>query len=87
MEKGGYIYIMASKTLVLYVGVTADIGRRAWEHKEHLVEGFTKRYNIDRLVYVEHFFTIEEAIAREKQIKRWRREKKIWLIKKLNPTL
>jgi putative endonuclease len=77
MTKGGYVYIMASKTRVLYIGVTSHLGRRAWEHKEHLIQGFTKRYNVDRLIYIEHFTSIEEAIAREKQLKNWRREKKL----------
>ena len=85
MEKGGWVYVVASKTLVLYIGVTNDIGRRAWEHKEHLVDGFTKRYKVDRLIYMEHYRTIEDAIAREKQLKKWRREKKLWLIKQMNP--
>lgn len=87
MEKGGWVYIVASKTLVLYTGVTNDIGRRAWEHREHRIEGFTRRYNCDRLVYMEHYSTIEEAIAREKQLKKWRREKKLWLIKQMDPGL
>lgn len=84
---GGWVYVVASKTLVLYIGVTNDIGRRAWEHREHLIEGFTKRYNVDRLVYMEHYPTIDEAIAREKQLKKWNREKKLWLISKMNPEL
>ena len=87
MERGGWVYVVASKTLVLYTGVTSDIGKRAWEHREHLIEGFTKRYNCDRLIYMEHYPTIEEAIAREKQLKKWRREKKLQLIKKMNPEL
>ena len=85
MDKGGWVYVVASKTLVLYTGVTNDIGRRAWEHKGHLIEGFTRRYNCDRLIYMEHYPTIEEAIAREKQLKTWRREKKLWLIRQMNP--
>ena len=85
MEKGGWVYIVASKTLVLYTGITSTLGRRAYEHREHLIEGFTKRYNCDRLIYMEHYSTIEEAIAREKQLKKWRREKKLWLIRQMNP--
>jgi putative endonuclease len=50
MEKGGWVYIVASKTLVLYTGITSTLGRRAYEHREHLIEGFTKRYNCDRLI-------------------------------------
>ena len=87
MEKSGWVYIVASNTLVLYTGVTSTLGRRAYEHREHLIEGFTKRYNCDRLIYMEHYPTIEEAIAREKRIKRWRREKKLWLIRQMNPHL
>lgn len=85
MEKGGWVYIVASKTLVLYTGITSTLGRRANEHREHLIEGFTKRYNCDRLIYMERYSTIEEAIAREKQLKKWRREKKLWLIRQMNP--
>ncbi|MCW5774688.1 MAG: GIY-YIG nuclease family protein [Rhodospirillaceae bacterium] len=73
--------------MVLYIGVTADIARRAWEHREHLIDGFTKRYNVDRLIYVEHHPTIQDAIAREKQLKKWRREKKLSLIRQANPEL
>lgn len=87
MEKGGWVYVVASKTLVLYTRVTSNLGQRAWEHKEHLIDGFTKRYNCDRLIYMEHYPTIEEAIAREKQLKKWRREKKLWLIRRMNPEL
>ncbi len=87
MEKGGWVYVVASKTLVLYTGVTSEIGRRAWQHKEHLIDGFTKKYNCDRLIYLEHYPTIEEAISREKQLKKWRREKKLLLIKIMNPEL
>ncbi|MFO0987545.1 MAG: GIY-YIG nuclease family protein [Alphaproteobacteria bacterium] len=87
MEKGGWVYVVASRTLVLYTGVTNNLGRRAWEHKQHLIDGFTKRYNCERLIYMEHHPTIEEAIAREKQLKKWRREKKLWLIKQMNPEL
>jgi putative endonuclease len=87
VEKGGWVYFVASKTLVLYTGVTSNLGQRAWQHREHLIEGFTKRYNCDRLIYMEHYPTIEEAITREKQLKKWRREKKLWLIKQMNPEL
>ncbi len=87
MATGGYVYIVASKKLVLYIGVTSDIARRAWEHKQHLIEGFTKKYNCERLIYVERFPSIEEAIAREKQLKGWRREKKLRLIRQANPNV
>jgi putative endonuclease len=77
---------MASRTHVFYVGVTNDIIRRVREHKQGTFEGFTSRYNIDRLVWYEVCPHISTAIAREKQIKPWRREKKIRLIEALNPT-
>ncbi len=81
-----YVYILASKSCVLYVGVTNDLQRRIFEHREKRVPGFTKKYNIARLVYFEVYENIRDAIAREKQIKRWRREKKIVLIQATNPT-
>ncbi len=80
------VYIMASRTHVFYVGVTNDIARRVREHKQRVHEGFTSRYNVDRLVWYEVWSHIRSAIAREKQIKPWRREKKIRLIESLNPT-
>ena len=80
------VYIMTSRTHVFYVGVTNDIVRRVREHKQRIHEGFTARYNIDRLVWYEVWQSIQKAIAREKQIKPWRREKKIRLIESLNPT-
>ena len=79
------VYIMASRSHNFYVGVTNDIGRRVREHKS-LREGFTARYNIDRLVWYKIYGDVRDAIAREKQIKPWRREKKIRLIESLNPT-
>jgi putative endonuclease len=76
-----YIYIMTNKyNRVLYTGVTNDLKRRVWEHKEKLVEGFTKRYNVTKLVYYEVFNDIREAIAREKQMKAGPRQKKIDLV-------
>ena len=79
-----YVYIMASKTGTLYVGVTSDIKRRVHEHKQHLIPGFTDKYNVDRLLYFEAFSDPASAINREKQIKRWRREKKVALIDSVN---
>jgi putative endonuclease len=84
-SKTYYVYIMTNQSRTLYVGFTNDIRRRAWEHKVGQVEGFTKRYNIDTLVYVELLDDVLSAITWEKQIKRWRREKKIQLITKANP--
>jgi putative endonuclease len=80
-----YVYIMTNQSRTLYVGVTNNIKRRVYEHKAQLVEGFSERYNIDTLVYVECFSDGYSAIAREKQIKRWRRQKKLQLITRENP--
>ena len=79
-----YVYILASLTRVLYTGVTNDLERRVREHKEKRNEGFTCRYHVDRLVYFEQFVEIVDAIAREKQIKGWKRVKKIALIESKN---
>ena len=84
--KGGYVYILASKRNgTLYIGVTSDIVRRVWEHKESLVAGFTKKYDIKSLVWHESHDTIESAILREKQLKKWERTWKLRLIEKENP--
>ncbi len=80
-----YVYILSSFTRTLYVGVTNDLERRVHEHKSHLIEGFTKQYKVTRLVHAEECGEIEEAIAREKEIKGWRREKKVALIEAANP--
>lgn len=69
---------------VMYIGVTNDLARRVYEHKNKLVEGFTEKYNINKLVYYENFFDISEAIHREKELKKWRREKKNKLVENLN---
>ncbi len=85
MDKQYYIYIMTNKTnRVLYTGVTNDLKRRVYEHKSKLVEGFTKKYNIGRLVYYEVCEDIESAILREKQIKGGSRQKKIQLVDSMN---
>ena len=86
MQKGGYIYIMTTqKNSVLYIGVTSDIAVRDYKHKTKFYENsFTKKYNVDKLVYYERYDFIEDAIKREKQLKNWRREKKINLIKSIN---
>ncbi len=87
MSKQYYIYIMTNKlNSVLYTGVTSDIEKRTYEHKLKLIEGFTKKYNIDKLVYYEVFDDIDNAIAREKQIKAGSRQKKIDLIASINPS-
>ena len=68
-----------------YIGVTGNLQKRVWEHKNKFVDGFTKRYNIDRLVYYELTDSVETALNREKQLKRWHRDWKINLIKEMNP--
>ncbi len=81
-----YVYIMSNKRkTVFYTGITNDLVRRAYEHKSKLVEGFTKKYNIDQLIYFEQFVDPGTAILREKQIKDYRRSKKFELIRKMNP--
>jgi len=80
-----YVYIMSNRTQTLYIGVTNDIARRVNEHKSKLNPGFTARYNIIKLVYVESFSDIRDAIAREKQLKGWSRNKKVSLIESVNP--
>ena len=77
---------MASKSRVLYVGVTNNLQRRVEQHKQKVVEGFTRKYNATRLVYHEMTSDVRVALAREKQIKSWRRSKKIELIESANPT-
>jgi putative endonuclease len=81
-----YVYIMASLTGTLYVGVTNSILKRVIQHQEGIADGFTKKYKVDRLVYFEVFQYIDNAIAREKQIKGWSRAKKVALIKSVNPS-
>jgi len=80
-----YVYIMASKSGTLYVGVTSNIKRRVYEHKQHLMPGFTDKYDVDKLLYVEMIGDPASAINREKQIKKWRREKKVASIDSVNP--
>jgi putative endonuclease len=85
-EKYYYVYILASKPYgTLYTGVSSDLLGRTWQHKNDLVESFTKRYRVHRLVYYEQTESIESAINREKQIKKWRRRWKLDLIEKMNP--
>jgi putative endonuclease len=86
MNRTYCVYILASRSRNLYTGVTNSLQRRMIQHRMKLVPGFTSRYNIFRLVHFEVFTDIRNAIAREKEIKGWRREKKIWLIKRHNPT-
>lgn len=85
MNKQFYVYIMTNKNnTVLYTGVTNDLPRRVYEHKNKLLDGFTKKYNIDKLVFYEVYDDINNAIAREKQIKGGSRAKKIKLIEEMN---
>ena len=81
-----FVYMMTNRWLnVLYTGVTSSLERRVWEHKNGTYEGFTERYNCDRLVYYEQYTEITDAVAREKQIKRWSRKKKDALVANMNP--
>ncbi|MCH8837629.1 MAG: GIY-YIG nuclease family protein [Candidatus Marinimicrobia bacterium] len=80
-----YVYIMTNKSGTLYTGMTNSLIRRVTEHKEKLVPGFTSKYNIDRLIYFAATHDVNAAIAMEKQIKGWRRSKKIALIESMNP--
>jgi len=82
-----YLYIMSSKTRVLYIGVTNNLIRRVYEHKNESVEGFTKKYQCKNLIYFEESCDINSILNREKQLKKWSRKKKIWLIKMKNPDL
>ncbi|WP_399375772.1 GIY-YIG nuclease family protein [Thermosynechococcus sp. PP42] len=81
-----YVYILTNwNNKVMYVGMTNNLERRIYEHKNKLVDGFTKKYNVNKLVYYEHTTDVYAAIAREKQIKKWRREKKNQLVMTTNP--
>jgi putative endonuclease len=85
MAKQFCVYILASrKNGTLYIGVTSDLAKRVWQHKTSLVDGFTKKYKIDKLMYYEMHENAESAIQREKQIKKWNRRWKLRLIEKAN---
>ena len=87
MHEGGYYtYIMASRSHTLYVGVTGNLLKRVFQHKWREHDGFTERYNCDRLVWFERHEEVGRAIAREKELKGWRRQKKVALVEALNPT-
>ena len=82
-----YVYILTNKTnAVMYIGVTNDLRRRLYEHKNRQIEGFTKKYHVHKLVYFEEYSDVNDAIAREKQLKRWIRAKKNSLVETRNPT-
>lgn len=86
VDKKGYVYILTNKTnSTFYIGVTSNIEKRIYEHKNCLIEGFTSKYKLTKLIYLEESNSIVEAIQREKQLKGWRRDKKINLIKEVNP--
>jgi len=85
MNKKGYVYIITNKSKTIYIGVTSNISRRIYGHKNKLNDGFTKKYNINKLVYCEECENIETAIEREKQLKNWHRGWKINLINEHNP--
>lgn len=84
-EKRYHVYIMASRSRTLYTGVTGDLFHRALQHKKGEIEGFTKKYNINRLVYYETVKYVNNAIAREKQVKAWTRAKRLALVESTNP--
>lgn len=85
MQKQYFVYIMSNKSRTLYTGVTNDLIRRVFEHKNKLTDGFTKKYNLNQLVWYEVADEPESAITREKQIKGWLRQRKISLIEEMNP--
>ena len=86
MNKHPAVYILASKRNgTLYIGVTSDLVKRIWEHKNNMIEGFTKRYNVHRLVWYELHGSMESAITREKRLKDWNRKWKLGLIESKNP--
>lgn len=81
-----YVYIITNwNNKVLYIGVTNNIARRIYEHKNKLIDGFTKKYNVYKLVYLEEMNDVEATISREKQLKGWNKDKKIMLIESINP--
>ena len=82
--KSYYVYILANKGRMLYTGITSNIEKRIYEHEHHLINGYTKRYNINKLVYFEETNDVNAAIEREKQLKCWLRHKKISLIESVN---
>ena len=86
MNKTYAVYILTNyNETTFYIGVIGNLQKRIWEHKNKVVEGFTKKYNVDKLVYYELTENVESALNREKQLKRWHRQWKINLIKKMNP--
>jgi len=87
MEKDFFVYMLANKPGgVLYVGVTSNLSKRIWEHREKIFGGFSRRYNVTQLVWYEPQGSAEHAISREKQLKKWKRDWKVALIEKDNPS-
>ena len=87
MGKSFFVYILASQQNgTLYIGVTSNLVKRTWEHKNKLCQGFTKKYGVDKSVYFEQYFDAENAIKREKRLKYWKRKWKLDLIEKFNPS-
>ena len=84
-DPGFFVYILSNVSRTLYIGFNNDLGRRILEHRQKKADSFTRDYNITNLVYFEAFERADDAIAREKQLKKWRRGKKIWLIERDNP--
>lgn len=87
MKKQYYVYILRNVSGTIYIGITSNLIKRVWEHKNNFVEGFTKKYNVHLLIYYEMYNDPINAIVREKQIKKWSRIKKLTLIRRTNPTL
>ena len=88
MKKSYFVYTLTNfEETTFYIGVTSNLQKRIWEHKNKVVEGFTEKYNVDRLVYYEQTEDVETALNREKQLKRWHRQWKINLIKEFNPEM
>ncbi len=85
MGRTYWVYMMASKTRTLYIGITNNLERRVWEHKQKETPGFTERYDVTMLVYCEGFGDVTVAIGREKELKGWRREKKVALLESMDP--
>jgi len=81
-----YVYIIGNSKPVLYIGVTSDIKKRIWQHKNKEVEGFSSKYNLNKVLFFEEFVNIEDAISSEKSMKNWKREWKLNLIRKDNPS-
>lgn len=85
-EHSYFVYMVASISRALYIGMTSNLRKRVWEHKNDLIDGFTKEYKCHRLIWYESYDDVAKAIDREKQLKRWKRTKKEWLIAQKNPT-